>query len=196
MSVHLQESESTVCLQTGFNNIAKVLEQWDEICLGGVRSKVANIARCLPLRGLGDDHVIAVGAVGREVVVAEWCSWGHAHRSHSLLLRNRRLSLLVGPVAANRPRAEPFTVHRLQSFLGIFEFAECDESISSRAASLHVPHDPSFRNRTKGRESLQQHFVVDFIAQITDEDVEMIRCVLLVGVVGLVGPVYADFLNQ
>ena len=88
MSVHLQESESTVCLQTGFNNIAKVLEQWDEVGLGGVGSKISNIAGGLPLRGLSDDHVIAIGTVGWEVMVAEWCSRSHAHRSHSLLLRN------------------------------------------------------------------------------------------------------------
>lgn len=88
MRVHLQESEPTVCLQTGFNDIAKVLEQGDEVGLGCVRSKISHIASGLPLRSLGNDHFVAIGAVGREVMVAEWCSWGHAHRSHSLLLRN------------------------------------------------------------------------------------------------------------
>jgi hypothetical protein len=43
---------------------------------------------------------------------------------------------------------------------------------------------------------LQKHLIVDLVGQIADEDVEVVRRVLLVGIVGLVGPVDADFLYQ
>ena len=41
---------------------------------------------------------------------------------------------------------------------------------------------------------MEKDFIVDFVAQITDEDVEMVRSVFLVRSIGLVGPVDANFL--
>ena len=41
-----------------------------------------------------------------------------------------------------------------------------------------------------------QHFVVNFVGQVSDEDVEMARRVFLAGLVALVGPVDPDFLED
>ena len=42
---------------------------------------------------------------------------------------------------------------------------------------------------------MKQDLIIDFIGQIANKDVEVVRCVFLVGGVGLVGPVDADFLR-
>lgn len=111
--VHLDEGETTVGLKASFQNIAKVLEQRDQIVLSRVRSQVADIASGLPLWRLLDHHVVALDALSREVVMAERGGGSHAHGSHGLLLRDGGLALLVGPVAANRARSKPFAVHRV-----------------------------------------------------------------------------------
>jgi hypothetical protein len=102
---------------------------------------------------------------------------------------------LIGPIAANCTRAKPFPIHRAQSLLGILTFAERNEPIASRATCLHVPHNASFRNGTECGESLEEDFVIDFVREITNEDVEVIRGVFFVGGVGLVRPVNTDFLR-
>ena len=195
MGVHLDESESAVGLEARLNNIAEVLEKGNEIVLGSVRSQVADVAGRLPSGGLGDDHVVTVNTVGREVVVPVRSSGSKTHLLHGLLLGNGRLTLLVGPVATNGPGSKPLSVHGAQSLLSIGTVAESNEAVTARATGLHVPHDAGLGNRSKGREGLKQHLVVDFIGQISDEDVEVTRGVLLVLVVGLVGPVHADFLH-
>lgn len=196
MRIHLHECKATVSLETSLKNIAEVLEERNQVVLGSIRSEVADIAGSLPLRSLLSHHVVALDAVSREVVVTERSGGSHAHGSHSLLLRDRRLTLLVGPVAADGTRAEPFTVHRSESLVSLSAIAESDKSVSTGATGLHVPHHTGFRYRTESREGLGQHLVVDFIAQVADEDVEVVRGILLVGAVGLVGPVDADFLQN
>lgn len=42
---------------------------------------------------------------------------------------------------------------------------------------------------------MQQDVIVDLVAQIADEDVVVVRGILLVGVVGLVGPVDTNLLK-
>ena len=79
MSVHLDESETTVRLETSFRNITKVLEKGNKIRLGCVWRKVADIAGSLPLRGLRDHHIIALDTMGREVVVAKRSCGSHTH---------------------------------------------------------------------------------------------------------------------
>lgn len=41
---------------------------------------------------------------------------------------------------------------------------------------------------------MEENLVIDFVGKVTDEDVEMVRCVFLGCVVRLVGPVNTDFL--
>lgn len=162
--------------------------------LGSVGSQVTDVASGLPGWGLVDDHVVAVDAMGREVVVAVRRGRGHAHLLHGLLLGHGRLALLVGPVAADSTGAEPLAIHGAEGLLGIRALAEGDEAIATRAAGFHVPHDTGLGNGTKGREGLEENFIIDFIRQIADEDMKMVRSVLLVGAVGLIGPVDANLL--
>lgn len=173
VSVHFNESKTTVRLEASLSDVAKVLEKGNKVRLGSVRGKIADIAGCLPLGCLRNNHIIALNTMSREVVVTEGSGRGHAHRSHSLLLRDRRLALLIRPVAANGTRTEPFSVHGAQSTLGVSTIAEGNEAVSTRPACLHVPHDASFRHRAKGREGLKEHFIVDFVGQVTNKDVEV-----------------------
>lgn len=196
MRVHLDKRETAVSLKASLENIAKVLEQRNQIVLSRVRGQIADIASGLPLRSLLNNHVVALNALSREVVVTKWGGRSHAHGSHGLLLGDRGLALLVGPVAANGARSQPFAIHRVQCLVGVGTVPKSDKPISTRASSLHVPHHTRLRDRAKGRESLSQDLVVHFVAQITDKDVEMVGSVLLVGVVRLVSPIDADFLNS
>lgn len=128
-------------------------------------------------------------------MVTEWSGWCHAHRGHGLLLGNGRLALLVGPVAADGSRAKPLSVHGVESTLSIGAIPESDEAVTTRPARFHVPHDTSLGDGAKGGESLEKDLVVDFIGKIANENVEVVGGVFLGSVVGLVGPVYTDFLS-
>lgn len=85
MRVHLDKSETPISLHTGLDDIAKVLEQRNEVVLGGVRGEVANITCRLPLGSLVDNHVVTLNTVGREMVMTEGVG-RHAHGCHGLLL--------------------------------------------------------------------------------------------------------------
>lgn len=128
--------------------------------------------------------------------MTERSRWGHAHRGHCLLLGNGRLALLVSPVAANGTRTKPLSIHRAECSFSIGTITERDETVATRPASLHVPHDAGLRDRAKGGEGLEKHLIIDLIGQIANEDVEVVRGILLRGVVGLVSPVDADFLYR
>lgn len=79
MRIHLHKCKATVGLEASFKDIAKVLEQWDQVILGGVRGEVAYVASGLPLGSLLGNHVVALNAVGWEVVVSESSSRRHTH---------------------------------------------------------------------------------------------------------------------
>ena len=194
MRIHFDEGKATVSLQASLQNIAKVLEQRNQVILCGVRGEVANIAGGLPLRGLLNNHIIALNTMGWEMVVGEGCSWGHAHGCHSLLLGDGRLALLVSPVAANGTRTEPFAIHGAQGLVSVRTLTESNETIATRASGLHIPHHTGLGYGTKGTESLHQNLIIDFIAQVTNENMEVVGGIFLVGAVGLVGPVDANFL--
>lgn len=155
MSIHLDECKAAVGLETRLDDVAEVLEKGHEVILSGVGSQVADIAGRLPSRGLGDNHVIAVNSVGREVVVSIRSGGSKTHLLHSLLLSDGGLTLLVGPVATNGTRSKPFAIHRAQSLLGIGTVAESNEAIATGATGLHVPHDSSLGDGAKGRKGLK-----------------------------------------
>jgi hypothetical protein len=196
MRVHLNESKPAVRLEASFGDISKVLEERDQVGLRSVWSEITNIARGLPLRSLGDDHIVALDSVSRKVVVSERSSGCHSHGGHCLLLRDGWLSLLVGPVAADGARPKPLAVHGAQCAISISTVAEGNETISTRPPGLHVPHDAGLRDRAESRESLEKDLIVDLIGQVADKDVVVVRSVLLGGVVGLISPVDADFLSE
>jgi hypothetical protein len=194
VGVHLDKSKATVTLEASLGDVAKVLEERDKVVLSGVGSQVSDVASGLPGRSLLNDHLVGVGTLGGEAVVAEGSGRGHAHLSHGLLLRVRGLALLVGPVTADGARTEPLAVHVGERLFGIATVAEGDEAITTRATSLHVPHNAGLGNGAKGREGLEKDLIVDLVGEVTDEDVEVVRGVLLGDSVGLVSPVDADFL--
>lgn len=195
MAVHFDECKSSVRLESRLNHKAKVLKKGDHVVWRGVRSQIANVTRRLPRRRLGKDNLVAGNAMSWELVVAKRRRRRQAHSLHRLLLRNRRLTLLVCPVAADGARAKPLSIHRAECLLGVRAVSESDEPVSTRSASLHVPHDASFGYGAKGRESLGQDLVVDFVAKVANKDVEVVGGVLLARGVGLVSPVDADFLT-
>ena len=180
MRIHLDEREPTVGLKASLENVAEVLEQRHQVILRGVRGQIADVAGGLPLGSLLDDHVITLHTLSGEVVVSKRSGGGHAHGSHGLLLRYGRLTLLVGPVAADGARSKPLAVHSVESLISIGAVPESNKSVSTRASSLHIPHHTSFGDRTKGGEGLSQDLVVHFVAQVTNKDVEVVRGILLV----------------
>ena len=195
VSLHLNEGKAAIGLEPRLDYVSEVLEQRYYIVGCGVGGEVANIAGRLPRRSLGENHVVARHTVGGELVVTERRRRGHAHSLHSLLLSNRGLALLVGPVASDSTRAEPFAVHGAQRLLGISAVAESDKSVTTRSTSLHIPHNSSLRDRTEGGECLGENLIVDFVGQVANEDVEVARGILLARGIRLVGPVDANFLN-
>lgn len=139
--VHLDEGEAAIGLEAGLDDVTEVLEERDKVVLCGIWGEVPNVAGGLPLRGLSSNHVVTLDSMGGKVVVAEWGGWGHAHGGHGLLLGDRRLALLVGPVAADGTRTKPLSIHGAQSFFSIWTFTECNEAVATRATCLHIPHD-------------------------------------------------------
>lgn len=194
MGVHLDESKSTIRLESSLGDVSEVLEKRDQVGLGSVRCEITNIARRLPLRGLLDNHVVALYSVRGEVMVAKGGGGGHAHGGHGLLLRDGGLSLLVGPVATDCPGAQPFAIHGAESTLSVGTIPESNETVAAGPPRLHVPHDTGLRHRAEGAEGLKQDLIVHLVGQIAHEDVEVVGRVLLRRIVGLVGPVDANLL--
>jgi hypothetical protein len=194
--VHLNESEAAIGLESSFDNISEILKQRNEIRLGRIRSKVADVARRLPLGSLREDHFVTLNSMLGKAVMAIRSRRCHSHGRHSLLLGYRRLAFLVGPVATDCTRSQPFTVHGRERAFGVGALTERHKAIASRATGFHIPHDARFGDRTEGRECLKQDLIIDLIGQVADENVEMATGVLLVGIAGLVRPVDADFLPR
>lgn len=88
MRIHLDECETTISLEARLDNVTEVLEERNEVVLGSVRGEVADVACGLPSGSLLDNHVVALDAVGWEVVVTKRSRGSHAHGRHGLLLRD------------------------------------------------------------------------------------------------------------
>ena len=141
-----------------------------------------------------EHHVVTLHPLTRKMMMTKG-RW-HSHGRHCLLLRGGWLSLLIGPVATDGARAKPFTIHRIQSLLGISPVRECNEPISTRAPGFHIPHDACFSHGAKGGEGLEQDIIVHLVAQITDEYMIVTSRIFLGWYVGLVGPIYTNFLSS
>lgn len=79
MVVHLDKGKAAIRLEASFDNVAIVLEEWDQIVLGRVRRKVADVAGTLPLGSLLNNHVIALNTMSRKVMMAKGGSRRHPH---------------------------------------------------------------------------------------------------------------------
>lgn len=86
MRIHLHECKATIGLEASFKDIAEVLEQGNQVILGGIRCEIAYVASSLPLGSLLSNHIVALNAVGWEVVVSERSGRRHAHSNQCLLL--------------------------------------------------------------------------------------------------------------
>ena len=180
MSIHLDKRKAPVSLKSCLHNITKVLEKRNKVILRRIWRQISDVAGGLPLRRLLNDHVVALNTMGWEVMMSVGSSRSHSNRSHSSLLRNRRLTLLIGPVAPNRTRPQPLAIHRTQSLLRISAVAECNKAITPRTSGFHIPHDTSFRDGAKRREGLEKHFVVYLVGEIAHEDMEVVGRVFLI----------------
>lgn len=195
MGIHLDKSKATIGLESSFHDVPEILKQRDKVILRGVRRKISDVTSSLPLRGLLNDHIKALHAVSGEVMMSIRSGRRHSHGGHLSLLRHGRLALLIGPVATDGARSKPFTIHGAQSFLSVGAFTKGNKTVSTRTTSLHVPHDASFRDGSKCRKGLQENFIVHLIGEVAHKDVKVVRCILLVLVIGLVGPVDANLLR-
>lgn len=144
VGVHLDEGKAPVGLEPRLDDKTKVLEQGDHIARSRVRREVADVASRLPVERLSQNDFVTSHAVCRELMVTERGGRSHAHRLHSLLLRNGRLTLLVGPVATDGARTQPLAIHAAQCLLRLTTVTECDEPVSAGSARLHIPHDTCF----------------------------------------------------
>ena len=86
MTVHFDKSETSIGLEARLNHEPEVLEEGNKVILSCVWCKVADVASGLPLGSLLYNHIVALYAMGGEVVVAIGRRWSHAHGCHSLLL--------------------------------------------------------------------------------------------------------------
>jgi hypothetical protein len=180
MAVHLNERKASIRLESSFDNIAKVLEQRNKVILSRVGREITDVYGGLPLGRLGNDHIVTLNTMSRKVVVTVRRGRRHSHRGHGCLLRHGRLALLIGPIATDSARSQPFTVHGAQSLLCIRTFAKRNETVATRATSFHIPHNTGFRNRSERGEGLGENFVVDFVAKVPNEYMEMIASVFFV----------------
>lgn len=197
VGVHLDESEAAVRLEASFNDVSEILEKRDKIILGGVWGEVSDVAGSLPLWSLGHNHLVALSATGWEAMVGAVGSSGcHSHSLHRLLMRKGWLSLLIRPVATDCTRAKPFPVHGAEGLFSFTSITERHKAVATRSTGFHIPHDSCLRHTTKGRESLVKNFVVHLVAEVADENVEVIRGVFLVVAVGLISPIHFYFLHR
>ena len=192
VGVKFDESKATVCLHPDFGKITTRLEKWDEIGLGGVRSEVSNIDGAVVRRGLLDYGLVGNGTAGEVDRGGDADASGRTVGSGSGYSRGRSaLSLLICPVDSDSTRTEPFAVHGSDCLLGISLVAECEETVTTRFSGVHVPHDSGIGEGAKGAECLGKNLVVNFGAEVADEDVEMRGGVLLV-LATLICPIDTD----
>ena len=190
MRIKLDESEATVRLHADLREVANRLEEGDEIGLSRVRDEVADV-----------DGGVIRGSLGYHGLVRErptlevhrrWGPSAHASAHGGGAAASCALSLLVGPVDADRARAKPLAIHSGDGLFSIGLVAEGKETVATRLAGVHVPHDARIREGAERTERLGEDVVVDLGAEVADEDVVVVARVLLI-LLALVGPVDADF---
>ena len=69
--------------------------------------------------------------------------------------------------------------------------AEGKETIATRLAGVHVPHDTSIRKRAESSKSFREDCVVDFRTEVTNENMEVSGSILSSGR-RLISPIYTD----
>jgi hypothetical protein len=195
MRLHFDKSETSIRLHSAFQDSSKIHKKRSEIVLASVRGEVATVAGGLSRWRLSNDLLVGLHAVGGKWWMIE-LRGRHAHLHHCLLLRKGWLAFLICPVAANLACAQPFSIHGSDGFVCVFSLAVGNKSIASGATSLHIPHDASFGDFSENGKCSGQCFIVDFVGQVANKDVEMVRSILLVRIVWMICPVDSNFLFQ
>lgn len=192
VSVELDERKTTVGLHANFGEVADGLEEGDEVRLGAVRDKIADVNGGVEGRGLLDHGLVREGTAlevdRRRSTASTSASWASRGATADW---QAALGLLVGPVDADGAGSEPFAVHGGDGLLGIGLVPKGKETVTARLARVHVPHDAGVGHGTEGGEGLGEDVVVDLGGKVADEDVEVVGSVFLV-LLALVSPVHAD----
>ena len=111
VGIHLDECKAPIGLKARLRDESKILEKWHKIILCGVWCEISNVAGSLPCRSLRNDHFVALHPVCWEMMMAVGGCWCHTHGGHRLLLGDRWLAFLVGPIASDGSGSKPFAVH-------------------------------------------------------------------------------------
>ncbi len=99
---------------------------------------------------------------------------------------------MICPIDTNGTGTEPLAVHSGDGLLRIGLVTEGQETIATRLARVHVPHDASIGQGAKGREGLGKDIVVDLGRKVANKDMEVVGRIFLV-LLALICPIHADF---
>jgi hypothetical protein len=190
VSVELDEGEPAIGLHAYFGKIANGLEQRDKVSLRAIRNKVADVDSGVVLRSLLDDGVVRKRAA-LEINGSRSASATTGARGRSSGSCRCTLRLLVGPVDTDGARSEPLAVHGGDGLLSIGLVPKCEEAITAGLARVHVPHHASVGHGAESAESFGENLIIDFGAEISNENVVVTGGVFLV-LLTLVSPVDAD----
>ena len=189
VSVQLDECEATISLHAYLRQIPDRLEERDQVRLSAVRDEIANVDGRVVRGGLLHDRLVREGAT--QEIHRSWGSSATAHRGASRTGGGTTLSLLIGPVDTNGARAEPLAVHSGDGLLSIGLVAKCQETVATRLARVHVPHNTSIGQGAKSGKCLGEDVIVDLGGEVANENMEVVGRVLLV-LLALVRPIHTD----
>lgn len=102
------------------------------------------------------------------------------------------LSFLISPINTNGTGTKPFSVHGRDSLLRVRFVAEGEETVTTRLARVHVPHNASIGHGTKSAEGLGEDIVIDFGAEISNENMVVTGGILLI-LLALICPINSNF---
>ena len=188
--IQLHECETAISMHAYLRKVSNGLEERYQVRLSAIRAEIANVDGSVVLVRLPHDCLVNEGTT-QEV---------HTGRSSSATTHWRTtraglgtsLGLLIGPGDTNNTRTKPLAVHQGDGLLRVGLVTEGHETIAKRLARVHVPHDTSIGQRAKSGEDLGKDSIVDLGREVTNEDIEMIRRVLLV-LLASICPVYSNF---
>ena len=189
VSVQLDECEATISLHAYLRQISDRLEKWDQVRLSAIRDEIANVDGRVIRGRLLYDRLVRERAT--QEIHRSWGSSATAHRRTSRSGGGTTLSLLIGPVDTNGSRAEPLAIHCGNGLLSIGLVAKCQETVATRLARVHVPHDTGIGQGAKSGKCLGEDIIVDLGGEVANENMEVVGRVLLV-LLALIRPIHTD----
>jgi hypothetical protein len=104
----IDKCKAPVRLRPRLYCIAEILKQGNKIVLGRIWRKISDVDGGLLLESLVHTHVVTLHTMGWKMMMAMRRCRSHSHSSYCSLLWDRRLALLVGPIAANSAGTKDF----------------------------------------------------------------------------------------